>query len=273
MCDNGTTNGAADPKCDEATVNVTVTPVDDPPGQRPTRVVAEDSDTGVLVDVKANDSVGPANESGQTLTITGVTQGAHGAVAVVSGQIRYTPTDADYFGSDSFTYRSRTTVSGDPLVNDFRSDTGTVNVTVTEVNDPPVAATDTASVAEDSASGVLIDVRANDSAGPANESGQTLTVIGVSGSRSRGSVSSRGRSVYPGRDFIGPATFTTRYRQRHHQRRRDPNGRRHGQRQRHRGQRPAHADTTRLRRRGRNTCSSTSRPTTRSGRPTSRGRR
>ena len=62
---------------------------------------------------------------------------------------------------------------------DPKCDTATVNVTVTEVNDPPVAANDAASVAEDSASGVLIDVRANDSKGPANETGQTLTIDSV----------------------------------------------------------------------------------------------
>ena len=143
--------------------------------------MAEDSATGVLVDVKANDSVGPANESGQTLTITGVTQGAHGSVAVEArgrcATPRPRPTTS---GSDSFTYTIQDNgQSGDPLVNDFKSDTGTVNVTVTEVNDPPVAANDAASVAEDSASGVLIDVRANDSKGPANETGQTLTIDSV----------------------------------------------------------------------------------------------
>ena len=50
---------------------------------------------------------GPANESGQTLTITAVTQGTHGSVAIEAGKVRYIPTDANYNGSDSFTYTIR----------------------------------------------------------------------------------------------------------------------------------------------------------------------
>ena len=87
--------------------------------------------------------------------------------------MRYIPTEADYFGSDSFTYTIPDNgQSGDPLVNDFKSDTGTVSVTVTPVNDPPKANADSASVAEDSSTGVLVDVKANDSTGPANEAGR-----------------------------------------------------------------------------------------------------
>jgi len=48
-------------------------------------------DTILTFDPRANDSTGPANESDQTLTITAVTQGAHGAVEIVGGQVKYTP--------------------------------------------------------------------------------------------------------------------------------------------------------------------------------------
>ena len=87
--------------------------------------------------------------------------------------VSYTP-DADYNGPDSFTY----TVTDDGTTNgvlDAKSDTATVNVTVTEVNDKPVAGADTATVAEDSGAST-VNVRGNDSAGPANEAGQSLTV-------------------------------------------------------------------------------------------------
>ena len=152
VCDDGTTNGVADSQCDAATVNVTVTPVNDPPNANTDSAsVPEDSATGVLVDVKANDNAGPANESGQTLTITAVTQGTHGSVAIESGQVRYIPTDANYFGPDSFTYTIQDNgQSGSPPANDFKSDTATVNVTVTPVNDPPDAVNDSKTVAEDS---------------------------------------------------------------------------------------------------------------------------
>ena len=66
--------------------------------------MAEDSGSATLVDVLANDSTGPANESGQTLTVTAVTPGAHGTVAIDGGQGDATRPTADYNGPDSFTY-------------------------------------------------------------------------------------------------------------------------------------------------------------------------
>ena len=83
-----------------------------------------------------NDSTGPANESGQTLTISAVGSPAHGTAVVQSGKVKYTP-NADYNGTDSFTYTvtDNGTTNG---VNDSKSDTATVSVTVTEVNDRPV---------------------------------------------------------------------------------------------------------------------------------------
>ena len=93
--------------------------------------------------------------------------------------VTYTP-DANYFGPDSFTYTIQDNgQSGSPPANDFKSDTATVNVTVTPVNDPPDAVNDSKTVAEDSGAS-SVDVLGNDSEGPANESSQTLTITAVS---------------------------------------------------------------------------------------------
>ena len=126
---DGTVDSAA------ATVSVTVTEVNDAPdAANDSATVAEDGD--VLVNVRSNDSTGPANEGGQSLTITAVGAPAHGTAVLESGQIRYTPA-ADYNGPDSFTYTitddGTTAGAPDPL-----SDTATVSVTVTPVNDAPV---------------------------------------------------------------------------------------------------------------------------------------
>ena len=100
--------------------------------------MAEDSGVNAI-DVRANDTLGP--DADETLTVSAVTQGAHGAVAVTATGVTYAP-NADYFGSDSFTYTIGDGNGG--------SATATVNVTVTSVNDNPVANTDSATVAEDS---------------------------------------------------------------------------------------------------------------------------
>ena len=111
-----------------------------------TATVAEN--TTATIAVLANDS----DPNGDPLSVTATTQGAHGAVTLVSGVVRYTPA-ANYFGPDSFTYTIRDG-NGVP-------DTGTVTVTVTPVNDAPVAVNDTATMAEDSA-GISGNVLAND---------------------------------------------------------------------------------------------------------------
>ena len=61
---------------------------------------------------------------------------------------------------------------------------------------------------------------ANDNAGPANESGQTLTFALVPGSAVGGTISSDATNVYftPTANYSGPASFQyTANRQRHHQ--------------------------------------------------------
>ena len=114
--------------------------------------VNEDDATGVLIDVLANDSKGPANESGQTLTITNVGTPTHGtAVVELDGgveKIRYTPTDANYNGPDSFSY----TITDNGTTNgaaDPKTHSATVNITVNPVNDAPTVAADNATVTVD----------------------------------------------------------------------------------------------------------------------------
>jgi hypothetical protein len=78
---------------------------------------------------------------GDTLTIQSATQGAHGTTTVIGGGLTYTP-DANYNGSDSFTY----------TINDGNghTDTATVSVTVGAVNDPvTISAPATATLNED----------------------------------------------------------------------------------------------------------------------------
>ncbi len=83
-------------------------------------------DTAGNVSVLTNDT----DPDGDTLTVTGKTNGTHGTVSCTSGGLcSYTP-NANFNGTDSFTYTVSDGKGG--------SATGTVNVTVNPVNDPPV---------------------------------------------------------------------------------------------------------------------------------------
>ncbi|MFC1610846.1 Ig-like domain-containing protein, partial [Myxococcota bacterium] len=180
---------------DTATVTVTVTNVnDDPTATDDTATVAEDSG-GNTIDVLANDTFAP--DTGETLTITGVTQGGNGTVVNNGTDVTYTP-NADFFGGDTFTYTIGDGNGG--------SDTATVTVTVTNVNDDPTATDDTPTVAEDSG-GNVIDVLANDTIAP--DTGETLSISGVT-QGSDGTVVNNGTNVTysPDADFFGVDTFT-----------------------------------------------------------------
>ena len=183
--DNGTTNGVADPRTDTGHVTFSVTEVNDAPVATDDALssVAEDSGTRSIsfAALTGNDSKGPANEAGQTLTVTSVSNAVGGTVAIVAGHVEFTPT-ANFNGAASFDYvtSDNGTTNG---VADPKTDTGHVTFSVTAVNDAPVATDDAlSSVAEDSGTRSIsfAALTGNDSKGPANEAGQTLTVTSVS---------------------------------------------------------------------------------------------
>src|SRR5205085_2085364 len=94
-------------------------------------------DTTVAIAVLTNDS----DPEGDTLTVSGVSTPAHGsATANADGTITYTPA-LNYNGADSFTYTISDGHGG--------TATGTVDVTITAVNDAPVAVNDAFTTAED----------------------------------------------------------------------------------------------------------------------------
>ena len=99
--------------------------------------MATDEDTPVAINVLNMVS----DADGDTVTIVNVTDPARGAAVIQGGQVLYTP-DANYNGPDSFTY----TVSDGSLTS-----TGTINVTVNPVNDPPAAVDDAAETDRDTA--------------------------------------------------------------------------------------------------------------------------
>ncbi len=169
---------------------------DNPTASLDTATVDEDSGANAI-NVLLNDSFAP--DVGETLTITAVTQGAQGTVAIVGGtSVTYTPS-ANYFGPDSFTYTISDGNGG--------SATGTVNVTVNNVNDNPTASLDTATVDEDSGANA-INVLLNDSFAP--DVGETLTITAVT-QGAQGTVAIVGGTSVtytPSANYFGADSFT-----------------------------------------------------------------
>ena len=118
-------------------MTVTVTAVNDAP------VAVDDSattaeETPVGGSVLTNDT---DVDGATTLTASLVANAANGSVTLASdGSFTYTPA-ANFAGSDSFTYTASDGTAA--------SNVATVTVTVTGVNDAPVAVDDTATTAEE----------------------------------------------------------------------------------------------------------------------------
>ncbi|MBN9605680.1 MAG: tandem-95 repeat protein [Actinomycetales bacterium] len=159
---------------DAATVTVTVMPVavDD----------AATTAAGVAIDIPVL-----ANDRGSALTIDAVGTAGHGTVAIVAGQVRYTPV-AGFSGTDTFGY---TAADG----GGSGSSLATVTVTVA-----PDAVDDTASAAPGVA--LPIDVLANDVA-----SGATVTAV-TQGSNGTVAFTASGVTYTSTGAFSGTDTFT-----------------------------------------------------------------
>ncbi|MCI0683337.1 MAG: Ig-like domain-containing protein [Gemmataceae bacterium] len=122
-------------------------------------------------------------------------------VSSTSRRLAITPAP-DQFGQATITVT--VTQAGQTMQDTFA-------LTVSEVNDAPTGARDTlAGVDEDSGARVIpfADLLGNDVKGPANENGQTLTIIGV-GDANGGTAALDGANVIftPAADYNGPASF------------------------------------------------------------------
>jgi Ca2+-binding RTX toxin-like protein len=134
-----------------ATVTVTVENVNDPPTTKADAVTTAVG-TPITIDVLANDfdkddvadvsTIDPA-----TLTVSA--NPVNGSVTIVNGKALYTP-NAGFLGSDSFQY----------TVKDKQGAISAPATVTVKVSDRPIAAADTATVAEDST--VTINILAND---------------------------------------------------------------------------------------------------------------
>ncbi|MCA9170504.1 MAG: tandem-95 repeat protein, partial [Planctomycetales bacterium] len=174
---------------------VTLFDVDAPVATNDSYTVDEDAVLTVNADdgLLANDS---ANGGGD-LTAQVVTGPANGTLTLnVDGSFVYTPS-ANFFGSDSFTYRAHTSILG--------SNVATVSIQVASQPDSPIAADDSATTAEDTP--VTINLVANDvdPDGALNRASVNITTQPAHGTVT---VNDQGVAVYtPAANYNGTDTF------------------------------------------------------------------
>jgi VCBS repeat-containing protein len=180
--------------CTSASVSVLIEAVNDAPAAADDLATTAE-DAPLAIDVLANDT----DVDGEELTVAAVASPAHGeAVLGPDGRITYTP-DRDFHGTDTFEY----TVADEAGL----TDTATVTVTVSPVDDAPEAAADGYDAPEDTlltvpAPGVLAnDLDADD---------DTLAALLVQ-APAHGvlTLAANGAFTYlPEPDFAGIDTFT-----------------------------------------------------------------
>ncbi|MFL0932706.1 tandem-95 repeat protein [Vibrio parahaemolyticus] len=170
------------------TVNFTVAPVADIVADKATVV----EDTPTIIKVLGNDTF---EGDGKVVSLDTNNGPANGTVSInPDGSVTYTPND-NYVGKDTFTY---IVTSGGV------SESTTVEVNVTPVNDAPVAKDDIATTQEDTA--VTIDVLPNDT----DVDGDKLSIESVSVPKEQGTVEVvDGKLVFtPAENFNGDAEIT-----------------------------------------------------------------
>src|SRR5690606_24728698 len=132
---------------------------------------------------------------GDSLMYIIVNQPAHGDLTGSGATRTYTP-DADYFGPDSFTFK----------VNDGEADsnTATVDITVTAVNDVPVADDKNAVAEEDGSVGITL------SGSDVEGSSLTYTVVDAPDHGDVTGGSGPNRTYTPDPNYHGSDSFTYR---------------------------------------------------------------
>lgn len=177
------------------TVTITIAPVNDPPVAIDDLVTTAE-DTAVVV-TSGTLSGNDLDVDGDTLAVQSVGTASVGTVVRdgTSGDITYTP-PADFTGTATFDY---------VVTDGTLTDTGTVTVVVTAVDDAPVATDDTASTAEDTP---IVLTGATLTGNDTDVDGDPLTVTAVA-NETNGTASLAGGDVTftPAANFNGTATF------------------------------------------------------------------
>lgn len=165
-----------------------------------TAPVADPQNLSTDEDIALSITLTGSDPDGQSISFTNISDPDHGSISGSGATMTYTP-DANYFGSDSFTFKSYDGYAYSPAA--------TVTLTVNAINDAPVAANDAYSTSEDVLLSVpTLGVLANDS----DVEGSPLTVTLVN-SPSHGAVtlnSDGSLSYQPALNYTGSDSFSYR---------------------------------------------------------------
>lgn len=201
---------------DRATGTVNVTVLNEAPvAVDDTITVIEDTpvtytESEFRANILANDSPGPQSEvdNGDTVSLVpGNLTGSMGGTLVqnADGSVTYAP-PANVFG-----------IAAETIVYTIEDrgglrDSATISVNITAVNDPPIAVDDPDLMVDEFTTDEPLDVLANDSAGPLEDSVQTIRVVEIVSNPSNGTarINSDGSLILytPNIDFIGTDTLT-----------------------------------------------------------------
>ncbi|MDY7550655.1 retention module-containing protein [Pseudomonas sp. FG1] len=176
--DSGNANGSNVLTSPAANGTITVTPVNDAPVAAATTATgAEDPSVGIAVKLSATDVDGLTNvksftvgtpTNGTFYTDAAMTKAVTGAISAVNGEATvYFKPNANFNGTANFTYTATDSGNADGS-NVLTSPAANGSITVTPVNDAPVAAATTATGAEDPSVGIAVKLSATDVDGLAN---------------------------------------------------------------------------------------------------------
>ncbi|MCK6187018.1 tandem-95 repeat protein, partial [Pseudomonas sp. EYE_354] len=176
--DSGNADGSNVLTSPAANGTITVTAVNDAPVAAATTATgAEDPSVGIAVKLSATDVDGLANvksftvgtpTNGTFYTDAAMTKAVTGAINAVNGEATvYFKPNANFNGTANFTYTATDSGNADGS-NVLTSPAANGTITVTAVNDAPVAAATTATGAEDPSVGIAVKLSATDVDGLAN---------------------------------------------------------------------------------------------------------
>ncbi len=178
-----------------ATVTISITPSNDSPTADPDSITIAEDAAPTVVPVLTGD----IDIDGDSLTIQNASDPAHGTVVVAGNDLSLTyEPDPNYHGPDAFTYTLSDGRGG--------TDPGAVSVTVTSVNDFPVADNESISVVED-ALPTAVTVLVGDT-----DVDLDVLVIATTSDPAHGTVDvaadDQSLTYQPDLDYFGPDTFT-----------------------------------------------------------------